>query len=75
MDIQLKDGRRLHHQTMAARGTQENPLSRPEVEEKALDLMVPVVGPRRSRRLLEALWNIENIGDVRALRPLYANEK
>lgn len=73
MEIRLKDGRRLNHQTMAAKGSQENPLTRSEVEEKALDLLVPVIGARRSRRLLNALWNIENIADVRLLRPLYAN--
>jgi len=71
MEIRLKDGRVLQHQTMAAKGSFENPLTRAEEEEKALDLIVPVLGKQRSLALLAALWNFEKIKDVRALRKLY----
>ena len=71
MEIGLKDGRVLQHQTMAAKGSFENPLTRAEEEEKALDLIVPILGKPRSRALLAALWNFEKIKDVRALRKLY----
>jgi 2-methylcitrate dehydratase PrpD len=71
MEIRLKNGRVLEHQTMAAKGSFENPLTRAEEEEKALDLIVPVLGKLRSRALLAALWNFEKIKDVRALRKLY----
>jgi hypothetical protein len=57
---------------MAAKGSFENPLTRPEEEEKALDLIVPILGKRRSEALLAALWEIENLKDVRALRRFYA---
>ena len=56
MEVRLKDGRTLHHQTMAAKGSFENPLTRAEEEEKALDLIEPVLGKRRSRALLAQLW-------------------
>jgi len=72
MEITLRDGRRLQHQTMAAKGTYENPLTRVEEEEKALDLMVPVLGLKRSRTLLDALWDFDGIDDVCRLRRLYA---
>ncbi|MGQ0750136.1 MAG: MmgE/PrpD family protein [Betaproteobacteria bacterium] len=72
MEIRLKDGRTLNHQTMAAKGSFENPLTREEEEEKALDLIVPILGKRRSETLLAALWQFENLKDVRALRRLYA---
>jgi len=72
MEVKLKDGRVLKHETMAARGSFENPLTREQEEEKALDLIVPVIGPRRSRALLDTLWNFERLDDVRALRKLYA---
>jgi len=72
MEITLKDGRRLAHQTMAAEGSFENPLTRAEEAEKALDLLAPVLGVKRSRALLAALWDFENVKDVRALRKLYA---
>jgi len=71
MEVRLKDGRTLHHQTMAAKGSFENPLTRAEEEEKALDLLAPILGKARSRALLDALWNIDRLSDVRALRKLY----
>jgi 2-methylcitrate dehydratase PrpD len=72
MEITLKDGRKFDHRTMAARGSYENPLTRAEEEEKALDLMAPVLGAKRSRALLAALWDFDKLKDVRALRKLYA---
>jgi 2-methylcitrate dehydratase PrpD len=72
MAIKLKDGRRLTHQTMAAKGSYENPLTRAEEEEKALDLIAPVLGGKQSRALVAALWDFDSIKDVRSLRKLYA---
>ena len=71
IDITLKDGRTLAHQTMAAKGSFENPLTPQEEHEKALDLIAPILGRQRSHALLAALWNFEKIKDVRALRRLY----
>jgi 2-methylcitrate dehydratase PrpD len=71
MDVKTRDGRTLRHQTMAAKGSFENPLTREEEEEKALDLIVPLLGQARSVELLAQLWNFESIADVRTLRPLY----
>jgi 2-methylcitrate dehydratase PrpD len=69
--VTLKDGRTLSHQTLAAKGNSENPLTRAEVEEKALDLMAPVLGTRSSA-LIATLYDIERIADMRTLRRLYA---
>jgi 2-methylcitrate dehydratase PrpD len=71
MEVHLKDGRVLHHQTMAAKGSSENPLTPAEENEKSLDLIVPIIGKKRSAALLAALWNFDAIPDVRALRKLY----
>jgi hypothetical protein len=57
---------------MAAKGTFQNPLTRPEVAEKSLDLLAPILGKRRSLPLISALFDIQRLGDVRALRRLYA---
>ena len=72
MEIRLKDGRALNHQTMAAKGSYENPLTPDEENEKALDLIAPVLGQARAQALLTALWNFDQLKDVRALRRLYA---
>jgi hypothetical protein len=60
----------LKHQTMAAKGTSEDPLTRGEEEEKALDLIGPVLGKARARALLAALWNVDGVRSVRDLRKL-----
>lgn len=71
MEVTLKDGRELRHQTMAAKGSPDNPLNRDEVAEKALDLMGPVIGKARGKALIAALYDIGRTKDVRALRKLY----
>jgi 2-methylcitrate dehydratase PrpD len=72
MEVTLKDGRKLAHETMAAKGTPDNPVTRRDIEEKALDLMAPVLGKQRREALLAALFNIETLKDVRVLRGWYA---
>ena len=44
VEIVLRDGRRLSHRTIAVRGTADNPMTRDEVEAKALDLMAGPLG-------------------------------
>jgi 2-methylcitrate dehydratase PrpD len=70
VELKLVDGRELAHHTRAVRGTPENPMTRDEVEAKALDLVKPVIGAARSAKLCAAIRNIEKIRDVRALRAL-----
>jgi 2-methylcitrate dehydratase PrpD len=72
MEITLANGQALAHETKAAKGWFENPQTRPEAEDKALDLMGPVLGKRRARALTGALWQIERMDDVRGLQPLLA---
>jgi len=71
MEITLKNGCKLSHQTMAAQGTFENPLTRGEEQEKALDLIAPIIGKQRSHALLKTLFAIEDVDNVRVLRDLY----
>jgi 2-methylcitrate dehydratase PrpD len=70
VEISLRNGRKLRHHTRAVRGTAENPMTRTEVDEKSYDLMVPVIGKARARKLCDAVWKLETIRDVRNLRPL-----
>lgn len=72
MEVELRDGRVLQGSTMAAKGTFENPLNRDEEEDKAVDLIAPVLGSRRCRALLDALWQFDRLEDVASLRKLYA---
>jgi 2-methylcitrate dehydratase PrpD len=70
VEIRLKDGRELAHHTRAVRGTPGNPMTRAEVEAKALDLLAPVTGRARAAKLCAAIWRVEKIRDVRVLRTL-----
>ena len=70
VEIRLKDGREFRHHTRAVRGTPENPMIRAEVEAKSHDLMAPVIGVARSRKLCDTVWNLENEKDVRTFRTL-----
>ncbi|MGZ8265584.1 MAG: MmgE/PrpD family protein [Burkholderiales bacterium] len=71
MEIRLKDGRTVSAQTMAAKGSPDNPLNRTEVAEKALDLIAPVLGKARGQKLIATLYDITRVKDVRTLRALY----
>jgi 2-methylcitrate dehydratase PrpD len=70
VELELDDGRRLRHHTRAVRGTPDNPMTRAEVDAKSYDLMVPVIGRARSRKLCDAIWGLDRIDDVRELRSL-----
>jgi hypothetical protein len=37
---------------------------------KSRDLLVPIMGTRRTESLIQSIWDIERIGDVRKLRRL-----
>jgi 2-methylcitrate dehydratase PrpD len=70
VEVTLRDGRKLSNHTRADRGTAENPMTRAEVEEKSYDLMAPVIGKARARKLCDAVWRLDRVDDVRSLRPL-----
>ncbi len=73
VELKLRGGRELRHHTQAVRGSAENPMTRAEVDAKGYDLMAPVIGKVRARRLCDALWNLEHLKDVRQLRSLLRN--
>ena len=70
VEVSLRDGRELRCHTTSVRGTAENPMTRGEVDEKSYDLMAPVIGRARARKLCDAVWELEKVRDVRGLRPL-----
>jgi 2-methylcitrate dehydratase PrpD len=70
IEIEMTDGARLSERVSAVRGTPRNPMTRAEVIDKAGDLMAPILGREKSKRLIETVFAIETITDVRSLRPL-----
>lgn len=70
VEIATRGGARLRHHTKAVRGSATNPMSRLDVAAKARGLIAPVLGKARAERLIDAIWNIERVKDVRRLRRL-----
>ncbi len=70
VDIVLTDGTRLNEHVEAVKGTLENPMTRAEVIAKARDLMTPVLGSATCGRLVDAVFNLEKLKNIRELRPL-----
>ncbi|MFN2645328.1 MAG: MmgE/PrpD family protein [Burkholderiales bacterium] len=75
IELRLRDGRTLRHHMKAVRGTAENPMTREEVDAKAADLIAPVFARARARRLCDALWTLERLGNMRKLRPLLKEKR
>ena len=70
VDVTLKDGTHLSERVDNARGTPENPMTREEVVAKARDLMVPILGAEKCSKLIARTLDLENVKNVRELRPL-----
>jgi len=70
VEVTLNDGTRLTERVDAVRGTAENPMTREEVATKCRDLMTPVIGGAASGSLIERVWALESVKDIRELRPL-----
>jgi 2-methylcitrate dehydratase PrpD len=71
VEVTLTDGRKVSHHTKFPPGTKENPLSTVDVNEKARELMAPVLGEKKTERLIAQLSDLENLRDIRELRPLF----
>ena len=70
VEIELTDGTVLSERVTAVRGTPRNPMSRSEVIDKARDLIAPVLAREKPERLINTIYDIENVPDIRQLRPL-----
>ena len=70
VEVTLVDGTHLTERVEAVRGTPENPMTRDEVIAKARDLMTPVLGETQTANLIGKLLAIDEVKDVRDLRPL-----
>ena len=74
VEVKLRDGRAVSHFTRHAPGTKENPLDTQSVNEKARLLMAPVLGDERTEEVIRRVNALEELDDVRALRPFLARE-
>jgi 2-methylcitrate dehydratase PrpD len=71
MEVHLKNGKVIHGQTMAAKGSFENPLTISEETEKAMDLIAPILGKQRSIDLIDQLLHIDTMKNIRSLQSFF----
>jgi 2-methylcitrate dehydratase PrpD len=68
VEITLNDGTVLSEHVKAVRGTAENPMTREEVAQKCRDLVEPVLGKASCATLIDKVFALENVKDIRELR-------
>ena len=70
LTVTTRDRGVLRRYVPAVRGTVDDPMSRQEVHDKALDLVAPFLGAAQSEVLLTSLWSlgeVKSVSDIVAL--------
>jgi 2-methylcitrate dehydratase PrpD len=70
VEIVMGNGTRMTEHVEAVRGTFDNPMPREEVVAKARDLFMPVLGGATTTKLIDTVLALENVKNIRDLRPL-----
>jgi len=70
VELTLTDGTHFSERNDTVRGSAENPMNRDEVVTKARDLIAPVLGADTCTALMEKVYALEQVNNVRELRPL-----
>ena len=70
VELTTTNGQTLSQEVETFRGSADNPPTTEEVEEKAADLLEPVLGGLRARQLMETVRQLESLSSVRELMTL-----
>ena len=70
VDVTLKDGQHFNQRVDAVIGSAQNPMNHDRLVEKCRDLIEPELGAEQTDKLIDAIFRIEEMQDVRALSPL-----
>jgi 2-methylcitrate dehydratase PrpD len=70
VEVTLGDGTQLSEWVRDVRGTAENPMPREEVVAKARDLIAPILGAASCATLINKALALEDVKDIRELRPV-----
>ena len=74
VEVTLTDGTLLRERVEAVRGTAENPMTREEVVAKSRDLIAAVVGAATAAKLIARVLDLDNVRNIRELRPLWQGQ-
>ena len=70
VEIEYLSGQVLREYTKDVKGTPDNPMSRPELERKCIQLMAPILGASRSKQVCDLIWRLEGVGHAKELTHL-----
>ena len=70
VEVVLKSGKRDQIFIEHVLGFPDHPMNHQDVEAKARSLATPVLGREQTEKLIEVIWNLENLPDIRAIIPL-----
>jgi 2-methylcitrate dehydratase PrpD len=70
VEVTLADNMRLTRRVDNVRGTPENPMTPEEVIAKAQDLVAPILGAQKCASLINKIFELESVSNIRELRPL-----
>ncbi len=68
--VRLKNGKRHTALVIHFKGTPQNPLSPPELEDKARRLTQPLLSSKKLGKLMDTVYRLEKVADISALSPL-----
>ncbi len=72
VEMATRDGRHLRKHVVDVQGTAESPMSVGELRQKTEALLLPVIGKPKCDQLVQKVEGIEQVADMRELRPLVA---
>ena len=61
---------KFREHVVSMHGSAESPMTTEGVENKCWKLLTPVLGEDRSQKLIDKIWNLEKVSNMRELRPL-----
>jgi 2-methylcitrate dehydratase PrpD len=74
VEVTTRDGAKFKEHITQVLGRPETPMTTEMVEEKCKELMTPILGEGHSQKLIDKIWNLEQVRDIRELRPLLSGQ-
>jgi 2-methylcitrate dehydratase PrpD len=66
----LNNGSMLTEYVTTVLGRPDNPMTKELIDKRCNTLMAPILGEGRSLKLIDKIWNLEQVSNMRELRPL-----
>lgn len=75
VEVTLRNGEKKQIFIEHVLGFPDYPMSHEDVHSKAMELLVPVLGVQQSEALVDLVWALEKVDDIRVLIPLLIPKK